>query len=117
MNTYLKMITKRRHLVPIFNYLINIIIFDDWEDLKNYIPDEIFKSPSKGVTIEFEDYCIVCCTPKYMSSIVHEAGHIKNLIWKFIGYTPIIDNDEVDQYLHTYIYEIILRVLNKHLVK
>lgn len=116
MNTYRKMITKRKHLVPIFDYPINIIIFDDWEELKNYIPKEIFDTPSRGVTIDYDGYCTVCCTPKYSSSIVHEAGHIKNLVWKSIGYTPIRDNDEVDQYLHTYIYEIIIKVLNKHLV-
>lgn len=36
------MITKRKHLVPIFEYPITIIIFDDWEDLKNYIPEDIY---------------------------------------------------------------------------
>lgn len=111
------MITKRKHLVPIFDYVVKILIFDDWEDLKPFIPDEIYKIPSRGVTIEYEDYCIVCCSPKYKSSIVHEAGHIKNLVWKSIGYTPIRDNDEVDQYLHTYIYNVIMRVLDKHLEK
>lgn len=110
------MITKRKHLVPIFEYPVTIMIFDDWEELKGYIPDEIFKSPSRGVTIEYEGHCVVCCTPKYASSIVHEAGHIKNLIWKHIGYTPMVDNDEVDQYLHTYIYEQIKKILNKHMV-
>ena len=110
------MITKRKHLVPIFEYPITIIIFDDWEDLKNYIPEDIYAEPCRGVTIDFEDHCVVCCTPKYATSIVHEAGHIKNLIWKYIGYTPIRDNDEVDQYLHTYIYEVILKILNKHVV-
>lgn len=110
------MITKRKHLVPIFEYPVTIIIFDDWEELKGHIPDEIFKAPSRGVTIEYEGHCVVCCTPKYASSIVHEAGHIKNLIWKHIGYTPMVDNDEVDQYLHTYIYEQIKKILNKHMV-
>lgn len=110
------MITKRKHLVPIFEYPIVIIIFDYWEELKDYIPEDIFKEPSRGVTIDYGDYCVVCCTPKYATSIVHEAGHIKNLIWKYIGYTPMIDNDEVDQYLHTYLYEQINKVLKKHLV-
>jgi hypothetical protein len=110
------MITKRKHLVPIFEYPITIIIFDDWEDLKKHIPDEIYEKPSRGVTIDFDCYCVVCCTPKYQSSIVHEAGHIKNLIWKYIGYTPMVDNDEVDQYLQTYIYEQIIKCLNKHMV-
>jgi hypothetical protein len=111
------MITKRKHLVPIFEYPITIIIFDNWEELKNHIPEELFKVPARGITIDFEDYCVVCCTPKYSTSVVHEAGHIKNLIWKYIGYTPMVDNDEVDQYLHTYIYEVILKALNKHLAQ
>jgi hypothetical protein len=110
------MITKRKHLVPIFNYPITILIFDDWEDLKGYIPEDIYDEPSGGVTIDYDGRCDVCCSPKYYSSIVHEAGHIKNLIWKYIGYTPSIDNDEVDQYLHTYIYEQIVKALNKHVV-
>ena len=95
---------------------MTILIFDDWEDLKGYIPDDIFSKPSKGVTIDYEGRCTVCCTPKHSSSVVHEAGHIKNLIWEYIGYTPMVDNDEVDQYLHTYIYEQIKKVLNKHMV-
>lgn len=110
------MITKRKHLVPIFDYPIVILIFDNWEDLKGYIPEDIYKDSSRGVTIDYNDHCIVCCTPKHASSVVHEAGHIKNLIWKYIGYTPMRDNDEVDQYLHTYIYEQIMKSLNKHMV-
>lgn len=96
---------------------MTIIIFDDWNDLQGYIPNDIYSEPSKGVTIEYEGSCIVCCTPKHISSIVHEAGHIKNLVWKYIGYTPMRDNDEVDQYLHTYIYEEIEKILNKHIAK
>lgn len=110
------MVTKRKHLVPIFEYPILIIIFDDWEELKSYIPKDVYDIPGRGVTIDYDTYCTVCCSPKYKSSIVHEAGHVKNLIWKYIGYTPMVDNDEVDQYLHTYIYEQIIKVLNKHLV-
>lgn len=111
------MLTKKRKLIPIFNYYMTILIFDEWEDFKGSIPDEIFIEPSKGVTIEYDKSCIVCCTPKYKSSIVHEAGYIKNLVWKFIGYTPMRDNDEVDQYLHTYVYDEIIKVLDKHLEK
>lgn len=111
------MLTKKRKLIPIFEYPMTIIIFDEWEDLENSIPNEIYREPSRGITIEYDKSCIVCCTPKYQSSIVHEAGHIKNLVWKYIGYFPQRDNDEVDQYLQTYIYNEIKKVLNKHLVK
>ena len=111
------MLTRKRKIIPIFNYTMTILIFDYWEDLEGNIPKEIYDDPARGVTIEYEASCIVCCTPKYESSIVHEAGHIKNLVWKHIGYTPQRDNDEVDQYLHTYIYEEIIKVLNRHKVK
>lgn len=111
------MLTKKRKLIPIFNYYMTIMIFDKWEELKGNIPDDVYIEPSKGVTIEYNGFCIVCCTPKHQSSVVHEAGHIKNMVWKFIGYTPQRDNDEVDQYLHTYIYEEIMKVLNNHIAK
>ena len=111
------MLTKKRKIIPIFNYVMTVLIFDEWEDLKGSIPNDVYADPARGVTIEYDASCIVCCTPNYESSIVHEAGHIKNLVWKYIGYTPQRDNDEVDQYLHTYIYEEIIKVLNKHKAK
>lgn len=111
------MITKRKFRIPIFHYPMTIIVFDEWKELESHIPKDIFESEARGVTIEFEASCIVCCTPKFQSSVVHEAGHIKNLVWKYIGYTPQRDNDEVDQYLHTYIYEEIMKVMDKHLTK
>lgn len=109
------MITKRKIKIPIFNYLMIVIIFDNWDDLQTHISKEIFDIPSKGVTIDYDTYCVICCSPKHKSTLVHESGHIKNLIWKYIGYTPQRDNDEVDQYLQTYIYEEIVKVMNKHL--
>lgn len=45
---------------------------------------------------------------------LHEAEHIKNHIWQYIGYTPQRDNDEVDAYLLTYIYDKITQVFYKH---
>jgi hypothetical protein len=111
------MVTKKRIKIPIFNYYVTVIVFDVWEDLKGYIPEEIYQVPARGYTINYDDHCVVLCSPRYHSSIVHEAGHIKNLIWAYIGYTPHIDNDEVDQYLHTYIYEEIVKIEQKHLGK
>lgn len=114
------MVTKRRVKIPIFNYLMIVYVFDEWKDLKNNIPDDIYNIPnSNGVTIDYEDSCIICCSSnaKFKSTIVHESGHIKNLIWKYIGYTPMRDNDEVDQYLQSYIFEQIERIIEKHLTK
>lgn len=40
--------------------------------------------------------------------------HKNILIWQYIGYTPQRDNDEVDAYLLTYIYDKITQVFYKH---
>lgn len=37
-----------------------------------------------------------------------------NSIWRYIGYTPQEDNDEVDAYLITYIYDKITSIFYKH---
>ena len=111
------MVTKRKVRIPIFNYIMIVIIYDYWEDLKGCIPDELYNDPCKGITIEYDDYCIVVCPHNHISTVVHECGHIANMIWKYIGYTPIRDNDEVDQYLRTYLFEEINKIINKHLSK
>lgn len=43
-----------------------------------------------------------------------ELSYVKNAIWRFIGYEPQRDNDEVDAYLLTYIYNKITDVFYKH---
>ena len=43
---------------------------------------------------------LVAINSKRGSSIIHEAEHIKNSIWRYIGYTPQEDNDE--DYVDTY---------------
>jgi len=114
------MLTKRRIKIPIFNYLMFVYVFDKWEDLKNNIPDEMYNLPNcNGITIDYDTYCVVCVPSnlKRKSTLSHESGHVKNLIWKYIGYTPMRDNDEVDQYLQSYIFEIIENVIEKHLTK
>ena len=112
------MLTKRRIKIPIFNYLMLVDVFDKWEDLRDNIPDDMYKLPNcNGITIDYDTHCIVCVPSKttYGATLVHESGHVKNLVWKYIGYTPQRDNDEVDQYLHTYIFEEIEKVIKKHL--
>lgn len=84
------MITKRRMIVPIFEYKLTIIIFDDWEELRNYLPEEDFKLESKAITISTYGASLVAINSKRGSSIVHEAEHIKNHIWNYIGYSPLV---------------------------
>lgn len=69
----------------------------------------------KAFTRIFPDgYSMVVINSKEEASIIHEAEHVKNAIWEFIGYSPQVDNDEVDAYLLTYIYIKILEVFRKH---
>ena len=109
------MITKKRLIVPIFDYSITIVIYDKWSDLEGILDDDLFRdSRANGITVNYGNYSLVCIDKKYYSTIVHEAGHLVNSIWRYIGYTPMRDNDEVDQYLVTYIYNKIVDVFYKH---
>ena len=77
---------------------------------KNY-----FSGPEpRAITKSQYGASLVAVNSKRGSSIVHEAEHIKNNIWDFIGYRPQRDNDEVDAYLITYIYNKIVDVFYKH---
>lgn len=108
------MITKRKLLIPIFGYKLTIVIFDDWEEIKYDLPPEERDIEAKAITLEYHGRGTVLIDSKRGSSIVHEAGHIKNAIWRYIGYTPMRDNGEVDQYVVTYIYDKIVEVFYKH---
>lgn len=108
------MVTRKKIEIPIFNYKLNIVIFDDWEEIKYDLPLEERDIEAKAITLEYHSRGTVLINSKRGSSIVHESGHIKNHIWSFIGYEPMRDNDEVDQYLVTYVYTKIVEVFYKH---
>jgi hypothetical protein len=108
------MITQKRLIVPIFNYKLSIVIFDDWEEVKHLDYEETRSYPPAGFTQWSYGSALVVIDAKRGSTIVHEAEHVKNLIWEYIGYRPQIDNDEVDAYLLTYIYNKITDVFYKH---
>ena len=106
------MITKRRINIPIFNYRLLIIIYDKWEEVKDMYRGNV--EPKAFTRIFPDGYSMVVINSKEEASIIHEAEHVKNAIWEFIGYSPQVDNDEVDAYLLTYIYIKILEVFRKH---
>lgn len=106
--------TTKNMIVPIFDYKLTIVIFDDWEEIKHLISPEEREIPAKAITISRYGASLVMVNSRRGSSIVHEAGHIKNNIWRYIGYTPMRDNDEVDQYVTTYLYNKIIDVFYKH---
>lgn len=105
------MITQKKINIPIFDYKLTIVIFDKWEEV-----DHMFDHGPEPRAITRTQYgsSLVAINSKSGTSIIHEAEHIKNAIWFFIGYTPQRDNDEVDAYLLTYIYSKIVDVFYKH---
>lgn len=105
------MVTKKKLIIPIFNYSLHVLIFDDWEEVSH-----LFDGGPEPKAITATDYgrSIVAINSKRGNSIIHEAEHVKNAIWKYIGYTPQRDNDEVDAYLITYIYSKITDIYYKH---
>jgi hypothetical protein len=50
----------------------------------------------------------------YLVNTVSSYFGVDIPIWQYIGYTPQRDNDEVDAYLLTYIYNKITQVFYKH---
>lgn len=105
------MVTQKKINIPIFDYKLTIVIFDKWEEVEH-----LFDGGPEPRAITKSQYgaSLVAVNSKRGSSIVHEAEHIKNAIWDFIGYRPQRDNDEVDAYLITYIYNKIVDVFYKH---
>lgn len=108
------MITQKKMIIPIFDYKLTVVIFDKWEELGRFLPKEEMEQEAKAITINQYGASFVAINSKRGSSIIHEAEHIKNSIWRYIGYTPQEDNDEVDAYLITYIYDKITSVFYKH---
>lgn len=107
------MTTQKRMTVPIFNYKLVIVIYDKWDEIKHLDPSGDGNTVA-GFTKYQHGSAIVAIQSNHGSSIVHEAEHVKNLIWEFIGYRPQADNDEVDAYLLTYLYNKITDVFYKH---
>lgn len=83
-------------IIPIFDYKLTVVIFDKWEELGRFLPKEEMEQEGKAITINQYGASLVAINSKRGSSIIHEAEHIKNSIWRYIGYTPQEDNDEVD---------------------
>ena len=105
------MITQKKMTVPIFDYKLTIVIFDKWDEVSHLFDGG---PEPKAITATRYGAALVAVNSKRGSSIVHEAEHIKNAIWSYIGYTPQRDNDEADAYLLTYIYNKITDVFYRH---
>lgn len=108
------MITKKKLIIPIFEYRLTVIIFDKWEELRPYIPEDEMDIKASAITIGNTMSALVAINSRSDNSIIHEAEHIKNAIWRDIGYEPQRDNDEVDAYLIAYIVKRLYEVFFKH---
>ncbi len=105
------MITKKRINIPIFDFKLTIVIYDCWDEVRDWFDDG---PEPRAITKYTYGAAIVAINSKCGSSIIHEAEHIKNFVWDYIGYIPQRDNDEVDAYLIAYIYKKIVDVFYKH---
>lgn len=108
------MITEKNIIVPIYRYALKIVIFDDFKEVKEAIPD-IDSNDSKGLLLDYGDRSIICVPPHDTLTIVHECEHAKNAIWRRIGFIPTLENDEPDAYLIEYLYKEVMKIVKKHL--
>lgn len=110
------MITKKTFKIPIYDFYVEVIVFDEFDEIKEKYPSFI-TGPMLGCTVEHIDCprCKLIIPSKGMSTIIHEIEHVKNLVWKYIGYIPQSNNDEPDAYLMGYIGEEAGKVIRKHL--
>lgn len=108
------MITEKIISVPIFRYKLKIVVFDTFEELRGKYSSVVTEIVS-GLTVDYTDKAMVCVPPNDPLVVVHECEHVKNLVWQRIGFVPTPQNDEPDAYLLEYIYNEIMKVINKHL--
>lgn len=59
-----------------------------------FLPSEEMSNEAKAITIDQYGSSLVAVNFRSGSSIAHEAVHIKNAIWRYIGYEPQRDNDD-----------------------
>ena len=110
------MITETNFEVPIFHFKVEVVVFDKLDEAKVKY-SEFLPEGADACTVEYVNASrakVIIPSNNYVC-VVHELEHIKNLIWKAKGYKPKEDNDEVDAYLIEYLFEIIDKIIKKHL--
>lgn len=109
------MITKKIIKVPIFEFKLRVVVFDDTKEAIEWCP-EWFKEGYSALTLEHIDCskATIIIPSKYYGSTVHELEHVKNLIFKAKGIKPDINNDEVDAYLIGWLYEQVDKIVKRH---
>ena len=108
------MLTKKVTIIPIYRYSIRIVVFDNFNEVTDTFP-EVESRDCKGTVLDYGDRCMICVPPNDIPTIIHECEHVKNSIWKRIGFIPTPDNDEPDAYLLEYLYKEVMKVVRTHL--
>ena len=95
------MITQKRMIIPIFNYKLSVVIYDDWDEVSHLDSDENRNYPPKGFTKWQYGSALVAVDAKHGSTIVHEAEHVKNLIWE-LSFSSVLS------YFNSFIFQSVL---------
>lgn len=106
------MVTKKTIKVPIYDYRVIIVVADTLKEVYKIYPDIDYEG--KACVAEYTNYSIIAIPPYQPGIIAHECVHLKNCIWKYIGYKPEANNDEVDAYLVEYLFDQVSKVVAKH---
>ena len=106
------MITKKTIKVPIYDYRVIIVVADTLKEAYKIYPDIDYEG--KACVAEYTNYSIIAIPPNQPEIIAHECVHLKNCIWKYIGYKLEANNDEVDAYLVEYLFDQVSKVVAKH---
>lgn len=110
------MITKRKIKVPIYNFIVDFTIFDEWKEITEWCDNVEDEREGFILTDVYYPNIIKMFTNSgYRSNIVHEIIHIKNQIFSIIGQKVDTDNDEVEAYLVEYLYKELVKVYEAHL--
>lgn len=101
--------------VPIFEFKINVELFDDIKEVQTKYP-QYCTGGVDAFTLEFPGYsqCSLIIPYNNYNCIIHELEHVKNIIWKTKGYRPQADNDEIDAYLMGWLFQKVKDIIDKH---
>lgn len=110
------MITKRKIKVPIYNFIVDFTVFDEWKEISKWCDNTEDEREGFILTdIYYPNIIKMFTNSGYRSNIVHEIIHIKNQIFSIIGQKVDIDNDETEAYLVEYLYKELVKVYEAHL--
>lgn len=110
------MLTKRTIHIPIYDFNVEVTVFDNIEEAQKEYPDYM----TNGIlacTLEYIgcSKCKLIIPCDSYSDVVHELEHVKNLVWKAKGYRPQEGNDEPDAYLLGWLFKQVDKIIKKHL--